>query len=268
MKGMILAAGRGSRMGASTQARPKCLTELGGKPLLQWQLQALYACGVGPLAVVTGYRADQLSGTEYATLHNPRWTETNMVMSMAAAQEWLSADTCVVSYADIVFRTDTVEALCRVDGDIVITYDRLWRPLWEMRFDDPLEDAETFKVDGDGRLMEIGQRAQSMEQIQGQYMGLLKFSPHGWAQIESLLRDLEQVECDKLDMTSLLNRLIERDVRIQTVAVDGGWCEVDNEQDVALYEGKLEEGGFWTHDWRNESSEVVGAGDSGETPAS
>ena len=39
--GVILAAGRGSRMKALTEAHPKCLVELAGKPLLRWQLAAL-----------------------------------------------------------------------------------------------------------------------------------------------------------------------------------------------------------------------------------
>ena len=34
MKGIILAAGRGSRMGVLTDERPKCLTELAGRTLL------------------------------------------------------------------------------------------------------------------------------------------------------------------------------------------------------------------------------------------
>ena len=34
MKGLVLAAGRGSRMGELTNEKPKCLTPLGGKPLI------------------------------------------------------------------------------------------------------------------------------------------------------------------------------------------------------------------------------------------
>ena len=41
MKAIILAAGRGSRMKNLTDEKPKCLIELHGKALLDWQIQAI-----------------------------------------------------------------------------------------------------------------------------------------------------------------------------------------------------------------------------------
>ena len=43
MRGIILAAGRGSRMKHLTSERPKCMVKLQGKPLIEWQLEALRA---------------------------------------------------------------------------------------------------------------------------------------------------------------------------------------------------------------------------------
>ena len=40
IKGLILAAGRGSRMDQLTSKYPKCFTELGGKRLIDWQLES------------------------------------------------------------------------------------------------------------------------------------------------------------------------------------------------------------------------------------
>src|SRR6185503_13206340 len=54
MRAIILAAGRGSRMGQLTAEIPKCLVQLGGKPLLEWQTGALRAAGIDRIAVVTG----------------------------------------------------------------------------------------------------------------------------------------------------------------------------------------------------------------------
>lgn len=49
MKALILAAGRGSRMGALTHMQPKALTLLGTQTLLERQLKALGAPDAGPL---------------------------------------------------------------------------------------------------------------------------------------------------------------------------------------------------------------------------
>jgi choline kinase len=250
MHGIILAAGRGSRMKCATDDHPKCLTELGGKPLLAWQISALQDSGVYSLAIVTGYLAETLHSNNYITFHNADWSKTNMVMSLVTASDWLRENSCIVSYSDIVYHPDIVQLLCKVNEDIVITYDRQWRSLWTQRFPDPLSDAETFRVDNQGKLLEIGQVSESIEDIHGQYMGLLKFTRRGWAQVERLLDELTEKERNTLDMTALLNRLIDKNVLIHTAAIDGKWCEVDNEQDLALYKRLSEQETPWVHDWR------------------
>ncbi len=238
MKGIILAAGRGSRMGGLTSDRPKCMTILGGKPLIQWQIDALQDGSVAQIAIVRGY----LGETFELPVHyfdNPRWAQTNMVMSLAEARPWLRQEACLVSYSDIVYGQDTVARLKGAAGDIVISYDPNWRALWELRFADPLADAETFRSDADGRLLEIGKRTDNIDAIEGQYMGLLRFSPTGWQQVEDSLAQLPDGEADRLDMTSLLQRLLQQGVTIQTVAITEPWYEVDSETDLRLYEEKF-----------------------------
>src|SRR5437879_5073240 len=159
MHAIILAAGRGSRLGALGDGRPKCLVELSGKPLVERQVAALGRCGVSEIGIVRGYRAHmiQLPGVTY--FENPRWSETNMVASLCAAAPWLRDGPVVVSYADIFFRHELVRALVDAQDDLAITYDPDWRTLWTRRFAEPLSDAETFRADASGRLIEIGGKA-------------------------------------------------------------------------------------------------------------
>lgn len=250
MRGIILAAGRGSRMGRLTDDYPKCLTPLAGKPLLQWQIEALQQAGVSRIALVRGYLAHRLQGPHYTVFDNRRWSETNMVMSLVCAQAWLEEATCIVSYADIVYHPAIVQALMAAKGDIALTFDRLWYQLWSERFDDPLADAESFQLTASGDLKAIGARVSTVEEIEGQYMGLLKFTPHGWRQVRDFLTTIPAEERDALDMTGLLRRLLEWGVRIQAVPVEGRWCEVDSETDLELYERRLHSAGRWSHDWR------------------
>jgi choline kinase len=236
MQALILAAGRGSRMDRLTEDRPKCLVHLAGKSLLRWQVDSLKTGGITNVAAVCGYKADEIKLEGLEKFINPRWDKTNMVMSLVEGQSLLKAHTCVVSYSDIVYSPDAIRRLMLADGDIVITYDKNWLELWSKRFEDPLSDAETFRVDENGVLLEIGNKASDVSEIKGQYMGLLKFTPNGWRRVESFLSGLLPQERDKMDMTSLLKGLINRNTVINTVPISDAWYEVDNVNDLMIYE--------------------------------
>ena len=243
MRALILAAGRGSRMGRLGADRPKCLVELDGRPLIELQMAALRRGGAEEIGVVRGYRAEMLDVRGVAYFHNERWADTNMVGSLAAAASWLRSTPLIVSYADIFYRSDLVRGLAAAPGSLVITYDRAWRSLWRRRFADPLADAETFRVDGAGRLREIGGRTERIEDIQGQYMGLLKFTPPAWRAVEALVGSLEEAARDRLDMTGLLRRLLaDGALPIDTLGTDGQWGEIDNPADLDLYQSMLAAG--------------------------
>lgn len=242
MRGLILAAGRGSRLGNLSDDRPKCLVELHGKPLLEYQLAALRHGGISEIGVVRGYRAGMIDHPDLQYFNNERWAETNMLASLATAKTWLLSGTVMVSYADIFYRSEVVRNLAAAPGELVISYDRNWQSLWARRFADPLADAETFRVAADGRLLEIGGRTTRIDDIQGQYMGLLKFTPAAWDAVEAVLAPLDETTRNRLDMTGLLRRLLVTGFPIHTVGIDGQWGEIDNAQDLALYEAMIRNG--------------------------
>jgi hypothetical protein len=62
-------------------------------------------------------------------------------------------------------------------------------------------------------------------------MGLLRFTPGGWRAIDA---HLATRSIDRLDMTSLLNGLLEGGQRVAAVAVEGGWFEVDSARDLEV----------------------------------
>lgn len=236
MRAVILAAGRGSRMKGLTDDRPKCLVELNGRPLLERQVAALRGAGCTEVAVVAGYRGDLLEGRGLTVFTNPRWAETNMVVSLTCAAPWLEAGPCLVSYGDIFYTEETVRRLAAADADLAISYDPDWLALWSARFADPLSDAETFRLAADGTVADIGRRPTSLDEVQGQYMGLLRFTPVGWARFTGHLAAVGPEAAAKLDMTSMLRALIAGGTAVRGVPAEGAWGEVDSASDLAFYE--------------------------------
>src|SRR6202050_2113488 len=124
MRAVILAAGRGRRLGPLGDDRPKCLVELAGKPLIERQISALRRGGVDEIGVVRGYRAEMIDFPGLAYFANERWAETNMVMSLAAAASWLRSGPVIVSYADIFYRGELVRGLAGAAGPLVFSFAR------------------------------------------------------------------------------------------------------------------------------------------------
>ena len=237
MKAIILAAGRGSRMNALTEDHPKCLIEFRGKTLLEWQLETLKESNITEIGIVAGYKGDLIKPKDAAfKFWNERWNETNMVGSLACADEWLCKNTCVVSYSDIIYKKAAVESLINCPAELAITYDPNWRELWEKRFDDPLDDAETLKLKSGGVLSEIGGTPTSLSEIEGQYMGLLRISPKAWSEIKRVRENLNSERFDNIHMTDMLQLIIDEGViDIQALPYEQEWAEFDSPSDLRYF---------------------------------
>lgn len=251
-RALILAAGRGRRLGRLTDRGPKCLLTIGGRTLLDWQIAALRRAGIDEIAIVVGYRGETVSRLGWTVYRNERWETSNMVRSLLCAREAWRDESCVIVYGDIAFHPDHVVRLSAARCGIAITCDLGWRSLWEERFERPEDDAESLTIE-DGRVVEIGARVHDragLDAVTGQYMGLLLLRPSGAHAVLDHVATLSDEEVERLQTTELLDALARRGVAIEAVPVDGRWCEVDRASDLALYEARLESPEPWRHDWR------------------
>jgi len=234
MKAIILAAGRGSRLHPYTAECPKCLTELGGRSLIDRQLEVLRGEGIDDLVIVTGFCRERLALPGTTQVHNPGWESTNMVESLFCAEQEFG-DALIVSYSDIVYEPRILKALLNTEVPIAVTVDREWREYWEWRFDDPLADAESLRMDGNGHIRDIGQVVDNIREIQAQYMGLMCFKGEGVSMLRSAYEHMQTADrswkttrpVGKAYMTDLLMEMVLMGHEVASVCVDGGWLEVD-----------------------------------------
>jgi choline kinase len=162
-----------------------------------------------------------------------------MVSSLACAEAWLVADTCIVSYSDIFYDSSAVRLLMNCAAPLAVTYDSNWLASWQERFGDPLMDAETFRLKPDDTLSEIGNKPGSLEEIDGQYMGLLRFTPESWREISRVRGELTDLQRDKMHMTGTLQKVIEAGrMPVSAVRYDRPWGEIDSPEDLTCYEAR------------------------------
>lgn len=238
-----LAAGQGTRLRPITNDRPKPLVELGGQSLLERNVETLERAGVNDQLVVTGYRADQIRDLGYKTVHNDVYDETEMVYSLfCAADQFPEGHDLVISYGDIIYEQSVVEEILNCEAPVCVVVDQHWRDLWTERFDDPLEDAETLQVDKNDQIKEIGSRPGSYDDIEGQYIGLIKVRDDYIEKFEEIYQDLSDGGTTSVEMTHFIQHLIDIGWSVQAVPIEGKWLEVDTIADLEWYQDELDAG--------------------------
>jgi len=110
---VILAAGKGSRLGALTTHKPKCLLPLGSETILERQLRLLQDTGVSRITIVVGYQRDAIRarlGERVRMIVNDRYETTQSISSLWAARDTLTENTLILN-SDLVFEHGILEAV-------------------------------------------------------------------------------------------------------------------------------------------------------------
>ena len=161
MKAIILAAGQGTRLGTLTEHSPKTMVQYQGKCLIDHLLDTFASCGIEQPIVVTGYASSvleaHLADRKVTFAHNPDFAATNMVATLfCALRDIPEGEDVIVSYSDIIYRPSVLKQLIASEEPLSCVVDLKWRDLWQQRMDDPLNDAETLKIDEKGNIIEVG----------------------------------------------------------------------------------------------------------------
>jgi L-glutamine-phosphate cytidylyltransferase len=246
MKMILLAAGKGDRLRPYTDDRPKCLVEIAGRTLLDWQLLAARQNGIDEIVVVKGYMADSIPEEPDIKYYiNDRYETTNMVETLWCAEPEFDGE-IIISYADILYETVLLHKLMEADHDIDVVVDTDWRAYWERRFSDPVLDAESLKMNADGTISNIGQKISNMSEPEAQYIGLIKLKKRGIDAMKNLYQKTKDGALqgkkpfglnkpfEKLYMTDFLQGIIDADCPVHSVPINRGWLEIDTVADYEL----------------------------------
>lgn len=119
---LLLAAGTGSRLRPLTLDAPKCLTEVGGEPILGRLVETLRLQGITRLVVVTGYLDNCIrefleinaADMQVDYVFNPVYSTTNNIYSLWLAREVIE-EPFVLIESDLVFEESMLESMLLPD---------------------------------------------------------------------------------------------------------------------------------------------------------
>lgn len=228
MKAIILAAGRGSRMGSGTSDSPKCLHTFKGKPLIENTIGSLENFfSRKDIKLVTGYQASKLNYLGLDMYSNDDWASTNIMGSLLVMDAILSSEETLVTYSDVYYEPEAISQLLAHKTPSVLSTER-WLEVWSKRFLEPLTDLENFMVNNDGVLTKIGGHSDSINEIMGQFAGVYSMNPLVWRWVKSKISDLAM-----RDTTFTLNEITTRSpFRIEVAKYEGVWAEIDTLSDA------------------------------------
>ena len=108
----------------------------------------------------------------------------------------------------------------------------------EARMENPNDDAETLKINNKGEIIEIGKKAINLDEIQGQYIGMIKIKKNYISKFINFYKKLDKngeydaQSFDKMYMTSLLQKITDELIPIKPIYIHNGWIEIDEPTDL------------------------------------
>jgi choline kinase len=182
MRGVILAAGRGSRLNGTANDSPKCLLEAGGVTLIERQIRALRSAGIDDIAVVVGCQAERVRrscGHGITYVENAQYAHTNSMYSLWMSRALLY-EGFVVLNCDVLFHSALLDDLltARHDNALLLAY---------READQPLFGEEEMKVKVRcGRVTDMSKGMDPAE-ADGENLGIVKFGPQGAAALVDIM---------------------------------------------------------------------------------
>ena len=251
MKVIILVAGEGKRLRPYTNEIPKCMVKLAGYSLLSYQLSLIEKCNIpsDDIALVGGYKIEALEEFNLKKFNNVKYSSTNMVTTLFCAREFMMRDEdLVISYGDIIYEEKVLRAVLDCDDAMCVVADKEWERLWRLRMNNPLDDAETFVMDDNLLIKELGKKPTSYFQVQAQYMGLIKIRKDMVSKFIDIYDQMDQhidydgQNFDNMYMTSFIQYLIDAGWQVKARLVKNGWLEVDTVGDLKCYDQMAKDG--------------------------
>jgi dTDP-glucose pyrophosphorylase len=231
-KAIVLAAGRGSRMGALTEAVPKPMLHIDGKPMLEHIVERLIAAGRAEILIVVGFRGElirehfggRFPGVRFAVQEVPEGTAA----AVRLGRDFASGDPFLLTFGDIMCGASNYSGICdereRSGADAVIGVKRV---------DDPWQGAAVYADDSGAVLRIVEKPARGTSSTNWNSAGLYAFAPAVFDEIERVKKSPR----GEYEITSALEQMIEGGLTVRMFEMLGAWRDVGRPEDLEAAAG-------------------------------
>ena len=241
MKVIILAAGKGSRLGTLTNDKPKCMLKLFNETLIEKQIKIFHSYNINDITIVTGYRSEVIDIPDVNYVKNKNYETTNINESLFCALE-PSSSPILVTYSDIVFEQKIIQQMLEFTGDVGLAVNLNWKKCYQNRNMHPLSEAENVLVEN-GKILQIRKNiSKSLENQQiGEFLGIMMLSSE---HVKILLERYSYLKKNHVGafhnssslsnayITDMLQEIINCGVTVNPIFTEGKWCEIDTPEDL------------------------------------
>lgn len=225
MQAIIMAAGKGSRLGDLTHGGPKSFVEIKGKKLIEYNLDMLRKHNVSEIIIVTGYRSDAFEKLtadmpDVRIVYNPFYEMANVIGSFYMGMPYLNDDFMYL-HADTICEDSIIDRMLDSKADAVL-------PVEYKKCDD-----EAMKVRSEnGKIVQITKKM-DCSIAEGEFIGIAFFRKKVLDDLRVSAREVLRNKDYMAYFESAIQGLIDLDkYDIETIPTKGDfWAEVDFKED-------------------------------------
>lgn len=227
-KAVILAAGRGTRMGRATDEIPKPMLPVRGRPMLQHIVERLQRAGIQRFLFVVGYRHEVIEqhfrnlGPDIGfVLQDP----VNGTGSAALlARGFVAGEPFLLTFGDILCEADEYDRC----GSILDSSPAAVAVIGVKKVDDPWQGAAVYEEEGLVRKI-IEKPVKGTSTTHWNSAGVYAFRPV----LFQLLQGLKPSPRNEYELTSAIEQMIESDLEVRISPIEGRWRDVGRPEDLA-----------------------------------
>jgi len=236
MKGMILAAGEGTRLRSKTKDIPKPLIKVNGKEILTYCFETFIEVGISEVVVVVGYKKEQIKNRygdrfrELSIQYAYQAEQKGLAHAVLTAKDYIESDFVVLNGDNIYSGnlTTAVEHHTKTEVDITFLIDEV-----------SLETAKqgaVCKLDADGNITGLVEKPNTPPS---------KYAPTAFyilpPEIFDACRLVKPSGRGEYELPDAIDLLIRAGYDVETVPFEGWKVNINTEDDIQQAEQKLSE---------------------------